>query len=59
MKSKVKEQILAIRDTGEANMFDLTKIRKIALRKGFYELLDFLDHNSNAYVRFILVGDEK
>lgn len=59
MESKVKEQILAIRDTGEANMFDLTRVREIALRKGFYELLDFLDHNSKAYARFILVGDEK
>lgn len=59
MESKVKEQILAIHDTGETNMFDLTRVRELALSKGFYELLDFLDHNSKAYARFILVGDEK
>ena len=59
MESKVKEQILSIRDTGETNMFDMTRVREIALRKGFYELLDYLDHNSKAYARFILVGEEK
>ena len=59
MESKVKEQILAIRDTGETNMFDLTRVRELALSKGFYELLNFLDHYPKAYARFILVGDEK
>jgi hypothetical protein len=59
MENKVKEQILAIRDTGETNMFDLTRVREIALRKGFYELLNYLDHDPNAYVRFILVGSKK
>ena len=35
MDKKIKEQILAIRDTGETNMFDVRKVQGIALREGF------------------------
>jgi hypothetical protein len=58
MDSKVKEQILAIRATGETNMFDVPKVREIALREGYNELIAFLTESTNAYVRFILTGDE-
>lgn len=58
MDKKVKEQILAIRDTGETNMFDVRKVQEIALREGFNELLDYLSDNTGAYSRFILTGEE-
>ena len=29
MNGKVKEQILAIRNTGETNMFDVAKVRRL------------------------------
>ncbi|MBV5280449.1 MAG: DUF5049 domain-containing protein [Actinobacteria bacterium] len=58
MDNKLKEQILAIRATGETNMFDVPKVREIALREGYYELLDFLADNMAAYARFILTGEE-
>lgn len=40
-------------------MFDVPKVREIALREGYYELLAFLDENTAAYARFILTGDEE
>ncbi|MBH1939867.1 DUF5049 domain-containing protein [Mobilitalea sibirica] len=58
MDKKIKEQILAIRDTGETNMFDVRKVQEIALREGYDELLDYLADNTSAYSRFILTGEE-
>ena len=59
MTSKIKEQILAIRDTGETNMFDVRKVQEIALRQGYDELLVYLADNVGAYSRFILTGKEE
>lgn len=58
MTDKVKEQILAIRDTGLTNMFDIHAVQKIAYDMEFYELVNFIEENRSAYVRFILTGDE-
>ena len=58
MDKRIKEQILAIRDTGETNMFDVRKVQEIALREGFNELLVYLSDNTGAYSRFILTGEE-
>lgn len=59
MNNKIKEQILAIRDTGETNMFDVRKVQEIAMREGYDELLVYLSDNIRAYSRFILTGEEK
>ena len=59
MDKRIKEQILAIRDTGETNMFDVPKVQEIALREGYDELLAFLADNTDAYARFILTGEEE
>ncbi len=59
MDSKVREQILAIRETGETNMFDVPKVQEIALREGYHELAVYLAENKAAYARFILTGDEE
>lgn len=58
MDKKIKEQILAIRDMGETNMFDVRKVQEIALREGYDELLAYLIDNTGAYSRFILTGEE-
>lgn len=58
MNNKVKEQILAIRTTGETNMFDVPKVQEIALREGYDELLAFLTENTGVYARFILTDEE-
>ncbi len=57
MTDKVREQILAIRDTGLTNMFDLNAVQRLAFERGFYELVNFIEEDRKAYVRFILTGE--
>ena len=57
MSDKVKEQILAIRDTGLTNMFDVNTVQRLAYERGFHELVCFLEEHRGAYVRFILTGE--
>ena len=59
MTDKMKQQIFAIRETGETNMFDVRKVQEIALREGYDELLLYLADNIGAYSRFILTGQEE
>ena len=59
MTNKIKQQILAIRDTGETNMLDVGKVQEIALREGYDELFLYLADNIGAYSRFILTGKEE
>lgn len=58
MNEKVKEQLLAVRKTGLTNMFDLNAVQRIAYDMGFFELVDFIEENKPAYVRFVLTGEE-
>lgn len=57
MTDKVKEQILAVRDTGLTNMFDLRAVQRIAYEMDFYVLVTFIEEEKAAYVRFILTGE--
>ena len=58
MTDNIKEQILAIRDTGLTNMFDVKAVQRIADEMEFYELVIFLEEEKAKYVKFILNGDE-
>lgn len=58
MTDKVRKQILAIRDTGLTNMFDVVAVQRIANDRGFYELVVYLEENRKEYVHFILTGEE-
>ena len=57
MDEKVKEQTLAIRDTGLTNMFDLPVVQHLAYERDFYELVCWLEDHQKEYVRFILTGE--
>ena len=57
MTAKIKEQILAVRDTGETNMFDVNTVQWIANREGYYELVVYLEDNRNEYCNFIMTGE--
>lgn len=57
MTEKVKEQILAIRDTGLTNMFDLPMVQRLAYDRGYYELVIYLEEHRKEYARFILTGE--
>ena len=54
MTQTIKEQILAIRDTGLTNMFDVNMVQRLAYERDFYELVTFLEENCKEYVHFIL-----
>ena len=58
MTDKVRKQILAIRETGITNMFDVAAVQRIANDMGFYELVLFLEENRKEYAHFILTGEE-
>ena len=57
MSEKVREQILAIRDTGLTNMFDISMVQRQAYERDFYELVLYLEEHSKEYVHFILYGE--
>lgn len=57
MTEKIKEQILAIRDSGVTNMLDANRVQVEANVRGFYELVVFIEESQREYARFILFGD--
>ena len=57
MTETIKDQILAIRDTGLTNMFDVNAVQRLAYERDFYELVVYLDENRKEYVHFILTGE--
>lgn len=57
MDEKVKEQILAIRDTGLTNMFDVNTVQRLAYERDFYELVLYLEDHRSEYVKFIMSGE--
>ena len=57
MTEKVREQILAIRDTGLTNMFDLPMVQRLAYERGYYELVCWLEKHRKEYARFIMTGE--
>lgn len=57
MNDCIIEQILAIRDSGLTNMFDVNMVQRIAYDMEFYELVTFLEEERSAYVHFILTGE--
>lgn len=59
MNKKIKEQIIAIRDSGVTSMFDVKRVQYEANERGFYELVVYLIDNKSAYTQFILTGKEE
>ena len=59
MTDKIRDQIMAIRDSGATNMMDVTHVQLLAFELGFHELVIYLEENRGEYVRFILYGDSE
>ena len=57
MTDRIREQILAIRDTGLTNMFDKNMVQRLAYERDMYELVMFLEDEPKEYVKFIMYGD--
>ena len=58
MTEEIREQIMAIRDSGETNMFDTRIVQYIADREGYYELVVYLEEHRKEYIHFIMTGEE-
>lgn len=58
MTEKIREQIMAIRDSGEVNMLDTCMVQHIANREGYYELVVYLEEHHKEYWHFIMTGVE-
>ena len=56
MPDKVREQILAVRDTLKTNMLDINAVQQIAFEAGYYELVDYIAENRKEYAKFIFTG---
>ena len=59
MTDKIREQILAVRDNGLTNMFDLSMVQRIAYDNGFYELVCYIEEHRREYCHFIMSGKEE
>ena len=55
----LKNQIMAVRDSGVVNMLDVRRVHILAARCCFWSLVGFIDLNKNGYVNFIMTGDDK
>jgi hypothetical protein len=58
MTETVKQQIMAVRDSGETNMLDTRMVQYIANREGFYELVIYIEDHREKYAHFIFTGEE-
>lgn len=56
MPNKVREQILAIRDTAKTNMLDFQAVQRIAFEMGYHELVVYIEENRKEYAKFIFTG---
>ena len=57
MTDTIREQILAIRDTGLTNMFDIPMVQRLANDRGYYELVCYLEEHRREYAHFIMTGE--
>ena len=58
MNRRIKEQIIAIRDTGLTNMFDTLYVQRLAHERNFFDLVLFIEDHKKEYIHFIMTGEE-
>lgn len=56
MTERIKEQIEAVRRSGETNMLDTRMVQWISNREGYFELVIYLEEHRNEYVNYIFTG---
>lgn len=58
MTGKIREQIMAIRDSGVTNMLDTKAVQYYAFQNNFFELVNYIEEHSKEYWHFIMTGEE-
>lgn len=56
MTDKIREQILAVRNTGRTNMLDVSMVQCIAFEMDFFDLVFYLEDHRTEYVQFVFTG---
>jgi len=56
MTDRIKQQIEAVRVSGETNMMNLGRVQRIANRKHFYELVIFIEEHVSEYLDYLMNG---
>ena len=56
MSERIKEQIEAVRRSGETNMLDTRMVQWIANRENYFELVIYLEEHRDEYVNYIFTG---
>ncbi len=59
MTDEIRDQIMAIRESGLTNMFDLNMVQRLAYERDFHDLVMFIEDHKPEYVKFILTGEEE
>ena len=54
---QLREEILAIRDSGICNMLDVLAVQRAANDNEFYDLVIFIEENKRGYTNFIFRGE--
>ncbi len=57
MNDRIRDQIMAIRDSGAVNLMNATQVQRLAFEQDLHELVIFIEENRAEYIRFILYGD--
>lgn len=56
MTETIKQQIEAIRKSGETNMLDTQMVQWIANRENYFELVIYLEEHRQEYVNYLFTG---
>lgn len=56
MTERIKEQIEAVRQSGETNMLDTCMVQRIANREGYFELVIYLEEHRKGYINYLFTG---
>ena len=56
-KEKIREQVLAIRNSGKTNMFDTVMVQRLAFDQDFFELVNFNEEDKAGYNHLIMTGE--
>lgn len=57
MTERIKEQIEAIRQSGETNMLDVKMVQWLANRDNYFELVIYLEEYRKEYLNYLFTGE--
>lgn len=59
MTDTIFGQIMSIRNSGTVNMISLNEVQRLAYKKGYYELVCYIEEHRQEYWHFIMIGERE